>query len=155
MALFDKYRTNSKIDEIREFLEHDLIISKQACGRKEETVERSLVKQLKERFGDYDVRNQCRVGDNFKMRCDVDLFNGTCGIELKLASSLEDKADEFQRAIGQIVCYAHEHYKETGVFLLVVGKDAEMSDKIKELKTIVSQIKRVHFIYKQAENKKS
>ena len=65
------------------------------------------------------------------MKCDVDLFSGACGIELKLANSLESKADEFHRAIGQVICYAHEHYKKPhqGLILLVVGKDTEVSEK--------------------------
>lgn len=152
--LLDKFRNKSKIEEIKAFLVNDLIISKKACSMSEKTVENSLVKQLSERFGEKYVTEQCSVGEHFNMKCDVDMFQGLCGIELKLAESLENKAEEFHRAIGQIACYAHEEYTQTCVILLIVGQEPEMSDKIKELKAIVGQLRRVEFIYKQAANKK-
>lgn len=154
MGLFFNKHSNI-IKEVKDFLENDLVISKQACGKSEKSVENSLVCQLQEKFGEDFVHRQRSIGENFKMKCDVDLFSGGCGIELKLASSLENKADEFHRAIGQIACYAHEHYITSGVILLVVGKEPEMSEKIDELRTIVNHFPRVHFVYKQAQNKKS
>lgn len=155
MGLFFKKKDNSVIEEVIDFLENDLFVSKIAYGRNEACVEDKLVKQLKDKFGEDYVKSQRRIGDNFKMKCDVDVFLGKCGIELKLASSLESKADEFHRAIGQVACYVHEHYKESNqkLILLVVG-DGEMSDKIDELKTIVESISRVRFVYKLATNKK-
>ena len=153
IELLDKYRNKKRIAEIRDFLEHELVISKKANGMKEETVEASLVKQLEDKFGKKYVEEQCPVGDHFKMKCDVDMFQGLCGIELKLAQSLETHADEFHRAIGQVACYAQEEYTNTCVFLLVIGKDANMSKKIEELKTIVEYLPRVEFIYRQAMNR--
>ena len=153
MALFfHKKRTLSVIDEVKDFIQNDLFISKTAYGRGERNVEEKLVCQLKERFGDYPVRSQLQGSD--KLKCDVDLFDKGCGIELKLASSLEGKADEFQRAIGQIACYVHEDYKDTGVILLVVGEHEEMSEKLEKLKSIVKHFRGVHFLYKQALYKK-
>lgn len=152
MGLFFRKKTNSIIEEVKTFLENDLFVSKIAYGRGEANVEDKLLTQLEEKFGEYPVTNQCLIGDKLKLKCDFDLFNKQCGIELKLAHSLNTNAGEFQRAIGQIACYAHEEYKDTGVILLVVG-DGEMSDKIKELREIVKKFENVHFVYKQAQHK--
>ena len=153
MGLFFKRQNNNIIEEVKDFLVNELFVSKVAYSRGEANVEDKLLAQLKEKFGDYPVTNQCRVGDKLKLKCDFDLFNKQCGIELKLAHSLESNAGEFQRAIGQIACYAHEDYKDTGVILLVVG-DGEISDKIKELQAIVKIFQNVHFVYKQAQYKR-
>lgn len=153
MGLFFKNKTitPSVIDEVKEFIANDLFISKIVYHRSEGAVEDKLVEQLTERFANYPVRRQCKVGDKFHLKCDVDIANKACGIELKLARSLESKADEFQRAIGQVACYVHEEYTETGLILLVIGEDEEMSDKVKELKRLVEYYPRVHFVYKLAQ----
>ena len=154
MGLFIKKQNNNIIEEVKDFLVNELVISKQACGKSERSAENSLVRQLKERFGEDYVKRQCPIGDNLKRKCDVDIFQGQCGIELKLAHHLETRSDEFQRAIGQIACYVHDdRYSNSGVIMLVIGKEAEMSDDIKKLQMYVSYFPRVHFIYKQAQNK--
>ncbi len=150
MGLFFK---NNIIEEVKDFLENDLFISKVAYGRGEANVEDKLLAQLQKRFGEYPVTNQCRVGDKLKLKCDFDLFDKQCGLELKLAHSLVTNAGELQRAIGQIACYAHEDYKDTGVILLVVG-EGEIPDKVKEMRSIIKVFRNVHFVYKQAQNKR-
>ena len=152
MGLFFKKRSDDIIGEVKAFLENDLIISKKACGMSEDTVEKSLVPQLKEKFGKDNVKNQCIRGENLKLKCDIDMFSGKCGIELKVAHHLT-RADEFQRAIGQVACYSQDQYRNTGIILLVVGKNAEIPENIDKLKTIVGYFPRVHFVYKQAANK--
>ena len=44
--------------------------------------------------------------------------------------------------------------KENDLILLVVGAAAELSPKLKELKEIIDDFESIHFIYKQAQNKK-
>lgn len=140
------------INDVKKFIENDLFISKTMYRRSERSVEEKLIEQLKERFGSYPVRSQLQGTD--KLKCDVDLFNKGCGIELKLASSLE-RADEFQRAIGQVACYALEDYKDTGVILLVIGDEDEKPEKLKKLESIVKHFNNVHVMYKQALAKRS
>lgn len=76
------------------------------------------------------------------------MFDGLCGIELKLSKSLET-AQEAQRVLGQLVYYSQRRYKENGLVLLVVGTKDTLSPKLKELKEYVEQIPGVHFKYKQ------
>ncbi|MBQ4395754.1 MAG: hypothetical protein II825_10740 [Paludibacteraceae bacterium] len=119
----------------------------------EEKVESRISAQLEKAFGKENVDNQHYVGGNNGLKCDIDLYNGKCGIELKLADQL-DNANNLQRALGQVIYYSHCTYKENDLILLVVGAAAELSPKLKELKEIIDDFESIHFIYKQAQNKK-
>lgn len=145
--LFGKNSKPDVIDEVKMFIKDDLFISKTMYRRSERSVEEKLIEQLEEKFGCYPVRSQLQGKD--KLKCDVDLFNKGCGIELKLARSLE-RADEFQRAIGQIACYALDDYKDSGVILLVIGEDEEKPERVKKIESIVKHFRQVHVVYKQA-----
>lgn len=117
----------------------------------ETNVEERISKQLKKTFGKENVDNQHYVGGNNGLKCDIDLYNGKCGIEIKLADQLEN-AINLQRALGQVIYYSHCTYKKNDLILLVIGRNAELSPKLKELKEIIDEFKGVHFIYKQAQN---
>ena len=143
----------STYHKVETFLQNELAINLYYTDE-EANVEERISKQLIKTFGKENVDNQHYVGGNNGLKCDIDLYNGKCGIEIKLADQL-DNANNLQRALGQIIYYSHCTYKENDLILLVIGSNAELSPKLKELKEIIDDFDGIHFIYKQAQNKKS
>lgn len=118
----------------------------------EKAMENALAKQFAEKFGKQNVTQQYSVGGFLSLKCDIDLFDKKCcGIELKLAKQLKNKAAEMQRVIGQVVYYSRRCYQENGLILLVVGTEKELDSKLDELKKFVEEFPNVFFVYKQAE----
>ena len=142
----------STYKKVEAFITNELVINLYSRDT-EANVEDRISKQLEKTFGKENVDNQHYVGGNNGLKCDIDLYNGKCGIEIKLAYQL-DNAINLQRALGQVVYYSHCTYKENDLILLVIGKDAEISPKLKELSEIIDEFDGIHFIYKQAQNKK-
>ena len=142
----------STYHKVETFLREELSINLYHTDT-EEKVENRISAQLEKAFGKENVDNQHYVGGNNGLKCDIDLYNGKCGIELKLADQL-DSANNLQRALGQVIYYSHCTYKENDLILLVVGAAAELSPKLKELKEIIDEFEGIHFVYKQAQNKK-
>ena len=145
--LFGKVSVYKKVEA---FIQDELTINLYSTDE-ESNVEDRISKQLKKTFGTENVDNQHFVGGNNGLKCDIDLYNGKCGIEIKLADQLEN-AINLQRALGQVIYYLHCTYKKNDLILLVVGRKAELSPKLKELKEILDAFKGIHFIYKQAQN---
>lgn len=146
------YRTKSKTDEIKIFIDKYLALSKQTVYKGEKAVEKEIVKQLRQEFEGVDIASQFAVGGFLGLKCDIDICNGQCGIELKVAKQLNN-ATALQRVIGQVFYYSQRRYKETGLILLVVGTHEKLDPRFKELKDFVEQIPGVHFMYKQADKK--
>ena len=151
-AIKQMFRTKTKYDEVKIFLQHFLSIKNSVCYKGEKAVEKEIVKQLSESFGSENVNAQYAVGGFLNLKCDIDVYDGQCGIELKVAKQLNN-ATALQRVIGQLVYYSQRRYKDTGLILLVVGTQAELNAKLKELRDFVEQIPGVHFMYKQTEKK--
>lgn len=144
--------TQSIYEEIKSFIENGLLIKRTFCTKGEKTVEKAIVKQMCESYSNFTIASQCAVGGFWNLRCDIDINNGQCGIELKLAKELES-AHSFQRVLGQVFYYAKNRYKDSCLILLVVGTASQLSPKLKELQNFVEQIPGVHFIYKQTATK--
>lgn len=140
----------STYKQVEAFIQNELTINLYYTDE-EANVEDRISKQLKKAFGKENVDNQHYMGGNNGLKCDIDLYNGKCGIEIKLADQLEN-ALNLQRALGQVIYYSHCTYKKTDLILLVVGRNSELSPKLKELKEIIDEFKGIHFIYKQAQN---
>ena len=151
-AIKQMFRTKTKYDEVKIFLQHFLSFKNSICYKGEKAVEKEIVKQLSESFGSENVNAQYAVGGFLNLKCDIDVYDGQCGIELKVAKQLNN-ATALQRVIGQLVYYSQRRYKDTGLILLVVGTQAELNAKLKELRDFVEQIPGVHFMYKQTEKK--
>lgn len=141
----------STYKKVEAFLKEELAINLYYSDS-ETKVEGRIVKQLEKVLGKENVDSQHYVGGNNGLKCDIDLYNGKCGIEIKLADQL-DNANNLQRALGQVIYYSHCTYKEDDLILLVIGNNAELSPKLKELKEIIDEFERVHFIYVPAQNK--
>ena len=141
----------STYKKVETFIQDELAINLYYTDT-EAKVEGRILKQLEKAFGKENVDNQHYVGGNNGLKCDIDLYNGKCGIEIKLADQL-DIANNLQRALGQVIYYSHCTYKENDLILLVIGSNTELSPKLKELKEIIDGIDGVHFIYKQAPRK--
>ena len=140
----------STYNKVEAFILDELVINLYYSDS-EAKVEDRISRQLKKAFGQENVDNQHYVGGNNGLKCDIDLYNGKCGIEIKLADQLEN-AINLQRALGQVIYYSHCTYKKNDLILLVVGRNAELSPKLKELKEIIDEFNGIHFIYKQAQN---
>ena len=80
------------------------------------------------------------------MAIDVDMFNGTYGIELKVAEQLIKSATNVERLLGQVIYYNKRRY-HGNMIVLVVGKATEYNSAIKELVEFIEELG-VHFIYK-------
>lgn len=115
--------TVSTYRNIETFLKDELSIRRYAYIDEQE-VEEKIKKQLVTKFGNTNVDNQHHIGGSTGLKCDIDLFDGKCGIEIKLADKLANSA-ELQRAIGQIAYYSFNLYSDADLILLVVGDDAE------------------------------
>ena len=69
---------------------------------KEGKIQKNILKQLQDIYGKEKVQKEYNVGGYWGMRCDVDLFDGKIGIELKVAEQLKKSAN-VERLIGQAV----------------------------------------------------
>ena len=123
--------------------------SKRAYYESEKAVESVIAKQLIEIYGKQNVKRQYAVGGFLSLKCDIDLFDSKCcGIELKLAKSLD--ATTMQRVIGQVMYYSRRRYKDNGLILLVIGTSSELDPTLNELKSFIEEFPNVYFVYKQA-----
>lgn len=140
------------VEDVKSFIENTLSIKRNVYYKGEKAVEKEMVKQMREHFGFSHVASQHSVGGFLNLKCDIDVYNGQCGIELKVAKELEN-ASTLQRVLGQVFYYAQRRYKDTGLILLIVGTAAELNPKLDELKDYVETIPGVHFMYKQTAKK--
>ena len=146
------YGAKTPYEEVKSFIQYHLSIKNTICYKGEKAVEKEMVKQMVESFGSENVNSQYAVGGFLNLKCDIDVYDGQCGVELKVAKQLNN-ATALQRVIGQLVYYSQRRYKNTGLILLVVGTQPELNAKMKELRDYVELIPNVHFMYKQAEKK--
>ena len=84
----------STYKKVEAFLKEELAINLYYSDS-ETKVEGRIVKQLEKVFGKENVDSQHYVGGNNGLKCDIDLYNGKCGIEIKLADQL-DNANNLQ-----------------------------------------------------------
>lgn len=113
---------------------------------KEGRVQKNILKQLCEIYGKEKVQKEYNVGGYWGMRCDIDLFDGKIGIELKVAEQLK-KSTQVERLIGQAVYYSRRKYEDSNLIVLVVGKKKEYDASMKEIEAIITDLG-VNFIYK-------
>ena len=146
--IFSKlFQSNATYQQVEAFVLNELSVRRESTYNSEGSVENSIKRQLSKAFGKENVDTQHYLGGNSGLKCDVDLFNGGCGIEIKLADQLENM-NNAQRALGQVLYYS-KYYAKENLMLLVVGRDAELSPRLKELKELVESL-HIHFVYKQA-----
>lgn len=141
------------IEDIKQYLEEEVVFptsilrATQYSGEsKEKRVQKSLFKQLIDKYAKENVATEYAVGGHWKMAIDVDLFNGTYGIELKVAEQLIKSATNVERLLGQVVYYNKRRY-HGNMIVLVVGKNTEHNSAIKELAEFIKEIG-VIFIFK-------
>ena len=116
---------------------------------KEGKVQKNILKQLQDIYGKERVQKEYNVGGYWGMRCDIDLFDGKIGIELKVAEQLKKSAN-VERLIGQTVYYAKRKYGKGNLIVLVVGKRNEYDASMKEIETIVTELG-ANFLYKSVD----
>ena len=143
---------NNLVEEVKSFIANSLFIKNTVYYKGEKAVEKEIVKQMREYFGYTMVASQHSVGGFLNLKCDIDVCDGQCGIELKVAKDLES-AVVLQRILGQVFYYSQRRYKDTGLILLIVGTAANLSPKLNELKEYVEKIPGVQFMYQQVTKK--
>ncbi len=141
------------LDTLKQFLEEGIIFSPsilrstQYSGEsKEKRVQKSLFKQLIAQYGKDNITTEYAIGGHWKMAIDVDMFNGTFGIELKVAEQLIKSATNVERLLGQVVYYNKRRYNGN-MFVMVVGKSVEYNASIKELGEFIEELG-ARFIFK-------
>ena len=113
---------------------------------KEKRVQNNLLAQLKERYGQSNVNTEFSVGGHWGMKCDLDLFHGKIGIELKVAEQLKS-ASNVERLIGQVVYYMKKQYGNNFI-VFVAGRPKEYDASMQELEEIINSLG-ARFIYKE------
>lgn len=113
---------------------------------KEKRVQNNLLAQLKELYGQSNVNTEFSVGGHWGMKCDLDLFHGKIGIELKVAEQLKS-ASNVERLIGQVVYYMKKKYGNN-LIVVVAGKAQEYDASMQELEEIINSLG-AKFIYKE------
>lgn len=139
MGFFDYGR-----DDIKNWIKSDLTIKTEDYTN-EKNVEKVIFEQLKILVKPQNVHTQYSVGGFLPLKIDIDLYDGSVGIELKLAKEL-GQAINAERLLGQIIYYSKRKYKENLIVLIVGGKD-EYTASIKELETFIKSIN-ICVIYK-------
>lgn len=151
--LFKNFMEKPTIELLKHYLEEEIVFpssilrsTKYAGESKEKRIQKSLFKQLIDKYEKENVTTEYAVGGHWKMAIDVDMFNGTYGIELKVAEQLIKSATNVERLLGQVIYYNKRRY-HGNMIVLVVGKATEYNSAIKELVEFIEELG-VHFIYK-------
>lgn len=106
---------------------------------KETKSQRTIVKQLKEVYGKEQITTEYHIGGYKGMRCDIDIANGSIGIELKVAEQLRTAA-QVERLIGQVVYDMWRRYHQGNFIVVVVGKEKENDAPMQELAQIIQNL---------------
>ena len=118
-----KYAT---FDEVKAYLEGFIPKTdpKLKNGYTEKSIENQLAKYLKQKF--LEVKQQHGVEDVSARSIDIDVADGTAGIELKDAKKVV-KLAEMDRMRTQLMVYQEKRYQDN-LILLVVGDSEDKDD---------------------------
>ena len=108
--------TTVTIDDVTDLLD-DLTITPHQI-KTEKTVENIILKALREEFEG--VHQQYNIGGYLGLKSDIDIGDGDVGIELKLATALNNSAANVQRLFGQAIYYKHRRYDDN-VLVVIIG----------------------------------
>lgn len=141
------------LEALMQFLEQDIVFSPSILRTtsysgesKERRVQKSLFKQMIAKYGKENITTEYAIGGHWKMAIDVDMFNGTYGIELKVAEQLIKSATNVERLLGQVVYYNRRRYNGN-MIVMVVGKNTEYKASVKEVGEFIQELG-VHVIFK-------
>lgn len=124
------------LDGLATFLENKIVV-KVSQYTTEKNVENVIAKQLKEQYGI--VHQQYNIGGFLGLKCDIDLYNGNLGIELKLAKELLKSATNIERLFGQAIYYNHRCYNGN-LIILVVGRKKDCTPQMREIKSLIEEL---------------
>ena len=105
-----------------------------------------MFEELKKIYGQSNVNTEFSVGGHWGMKCDLDLFHGKIGIELKVAEQLKS-ASNVERLMGQVVYYMKKQYGSNFI-VFVAGKPKEYDASMQEIEGIINSLG-ARFIYKE------
>lgn len=145
--------TSNEISNLICILQNEIILptsilreSQYTRPTKEEKVQKFLFEELKKIYGQSHVNTEFSVGGHWGMKCDLDLFHGKIGIELKVAEQLKS-ASNVERLMGQVVYYMKKQYGNN-LIVLVAGKPKEYDASMQEIEGIINGLG-ARFIYKE------
>lgn len=121
------------------FVSSSVLRENYSGDNKEIKAQRNIVKQLKNVYGTEQVTTEYHIGGYKGMRCDIDIANGSIGIELKIAEQLRTAA-HVERLIGQVVYDMWRKYQQGNFIVVVVGKEKENDAPMKELAQIIQNL---------------
>lgn len=108
--------------------------------KNEKNIEKILVQRLQTEFSKYPVTQQYSIGGYWGMKADIDINNGFIGIELKLASVLDNSASNVQRLFGQVVYYSNRQYKNNLIVVIVGDAKTKEAAFMKEIFSFLKQL---------------
>lgn len=145
--------TSNEISNLICILQNEIILptsilreSQYTRPTKEEKVQKFLFEELKKIYGQSNVNTEFSVGGHWGMKCDIDLFHGKIGIELKVAEQLKS-ASNVERLMGQVVYYMKKRYGSNFI-VFVAGKPKEYDASMQEIEGIINSLG-ARFIYKE------
>jgi len=114
---------------------NNLIINKRRLSS-ESDLEKFIHEQLCLIYGKDTVHRQYSIGGFLALKADIDIGNGSIGIELKVVDNLT--ASDMQRIIGQVIYYKRRVY-DSNLLLVLVSK-ATITPAIAELKSFIEEL---------------
>lgn len=121
--------------------------------KSEKTIENLIARELSDEFGANNVHQQYSIPGYFGMKVDIDVGDGKIGIELKLASSLDNSVANVQLLFGQAIYYYERQYQEN-LIVAVIGNE-KLGDKpfMQEIERLLNDIN-VGFVYITTQRRK-
>lgn len=115
--------------------------------KSEKTIESIIARELSNEFGANHVHQQYSIPGYFGMKVDIDVGDGKVGIELKLASALDNSVANVQRLFGQAIYYRKRQYNSDNLIIAVIG-NSKLEEKpfMQEIEKHLNEIG-VEFIY--------
>lgn len=106
--------------------------------RSEGDAETAIAAALRREFSA--VATQYSVGGYHGYRIDIDLADGTIGVEVKLGKALVGAASEAYRAVGQAVIYDRRKYKGRVLLALVCHEGVRQHPALLELEELLKDL---------------
>ena len=114
--------------------------------KSEKTVEKIIANELMAEFGANHVHPQYSIPGYFGMKVDLDIGDGKIGVELKLASSLDNSIANVQRLFGQAIYYYERQYEERLIVAVIGNSQLEEKPFMQEIEKLLNDIN-VKFVY--------
>lgn len=138
------FGSSVSLDSVLEILEGINLSPNQL--KSEKTVEKLIASELASEFGANNVHQQYSIPGYFGMKVDLDIGDGEVGVELKLASALDNSVANVQRLFGQAIYYKKRQYGESLIIAIVGNSKLQEKPFMQEIKKHLNEIG-VEYVY--------